>query len=238
MQWCVFLKCAPEVRPFVMKWLCLFRLWPTLHLDPLSPREVRSVVNAECQSMDLKFTKDQVSYRPINHFSRVFLWECHTWMSYLCSRRRSWKGTVALRPPAMHYMSHFWQGWSSGQQQQRLKRFKSGEYVATWMFLFILLYFFCSCQTVYHVGHWRRAWSSVCSVRTPCHSTARHSRWHWTPWTQTESDTSWERWPNNNFSLKQSFVIIIGLIANRFYDTVCVFFPHAAEEYVLVFVSP
>ncbi|KAE8279813.1 Nephrocystin-3 [Larimichthys crocea] len=36
-----------------------WRLWPTLHLDPLSPREVRSVVNAECQSMELKFTKDQ-----------------------------------------------------------------------------------------------------------------------------------------------------------------------------------
>ncbi|KAM3593907.1 uncharacterized protein V6R79_025211 [Siganus canaliculatus] len=36
-----------------------WRLWPTLHLDPLSPREVRNVVNAECQSMDLKFTKDQ-----------------------------------------------------------------------------------------------------------------------------------------------------------------------------------
>ncbi|XP_010767000.1 nephrocystin-3-like [Notothenia coriiceps] len=34
-------------------------LWPTLHLDPLSPREVRSVVNAECQSMELKLTKDQ-----------------------------------------------------------------------------------------------------------------------------------------------------------------------------------
>uniref|UniRef100_A0A3Q3KUZ0 Nephrocystin-3 n=1 Tax=Mastacembelus armatus TaxID=205130 RepID=A0A3Q3KUZ0_9TELE len=36
-----------------------WRLWPTLHLDPLSPREVRSVVCAECQSMDLKLTKDQ-----------------------------------------------------------------------------------------------------------------------------------------------------------------------------------
>ncbi|XP_034416156.1 nephrocystin-3 [Cyclopterus lumpus] len=36
-----------------------WRLWPTLHLDPLSPREVRSIVNAECQSMDLKLTKDQ-----------------------------------------------------------------------------------------------------------------------------------------------------------------------------------
>ncbi|XP_032359936.1 nephrocystin-3 isoform X2 [Etheostoma spectabile] len=36
-----------------------WRLWPTLHLDPLSPREVKSIVNAECQSMDLKLTKDQ-----------------------------------------------------------------------------------------------------------------------------------------------------------------------------------
>uniref|UniRef100_A0A8D3CG74 Nephrocystin-3 n=1 Tax=Scophthalmus maximus TaxID=52904 RepID=A0A8D3CG74_SCOMX len=36
-----------------------WRLWPTLHLDPLSPREVRSVVNAECQSIDFKLTKDQ-----------------------------------------------------------------------------------------------------------------------------------------------------------------------------------
>uniref|UniRef100_A0AAQ5XL17 Nephrocystin-3 n=1 Tax=Amphiprion ocellaris TaxID=80972 RepID=A0AAQ5XL17_AMPOC len=36
-----------------------WRLWPTLHLDPLSPREVRSVVNAECQNVDFKLTKDQ-----------------------------------------------------------------------------------------------------------------------------------------------------------------------------------
>ncbi|KAM7369842.1 hypothetical protein PAMP_011132 [Pampus punctatissimus] len=36
-----------------------WRLWPTLHLDPLSPREVKNVVNAECQTMDLKLTKDQ-----------------------------------------------------------------------------------------------------------------------------------------------------------------------------------
>ncbi|KAG7525130.1 nephrocystin-3 isoform X1 [Solea senegalensis] len=36
-----------------------WRLWPTLHLDPLSPREVRSVVNAECQTIDFKLTKDQ-----------------------------------------------------------------------------------------------------------------------------------------------------------------------------------
>lgn len=36
-----------------------WRLWPTLHLDPLSPKEVKSVVNAECQSMDLKLSKEQ-----------------------------------------------------------------------------------------------------------------------------------------------------------------------------------
>ncbi|KAM6978092.1 nephrocystin-3 [Aplochiton taeniatus] len=36
-----------------------WRLWPTLHLDPLSPKEVRSVINAECLAMDLKLTKDQ-----------------------------------------------------------------------------------------------------------------------------------------------------------------------------------
>ncbi|XP_057680349.1 nephrocystin-3 [Corythoichthys intestinalis] len=36
-----------------------WRLWPTLHLDPLSPREVRSVVTAECLNMDLQLVKDQ-----------------------------------------------------------------------------------------------------------------------------------------------------------------------------------
>ncbi|KAM6900637.1 nephrocystin-3 [Xenentodon cancila] len=36
-----------------------WRLWPTLHLDPLCPREVRSVVSAECQGAELKLTKDQ-----------------------------------------------------------------------------------------------------------------------------------------------------------------------------------
>lgn len=125
-------KYAPVVLPFVYQWPCLFRLWPTLHLDPLSPREVRSVVNAECQSMDLKFTKDQVSYHPtIPLFKNIeeiwnverqlesladvcFLGECQPWMLYLCSRRKSWKGTVELHRPAMHCMSHYWQGWSSG----------------------------------------------------------------------------------------------------------------------------
>ncbi|KAM9827493.1 nephrocystin-3 [Neosynchiropus ocellatus] len=36
-----------------------WRLWPTLHLDPLSPREVWSVVSAECQSVDLQPSKEQ-----------------------------------------------------------------------------------------------------------------------------------------------------------------------------------
>ncbi|XP_043961229.1 nephrocystin-3 [Gambusia affinis] len=36
-----------------------WRLWPTLHLDPLSAREVKSVVSAECQTMDFRLTKDQ-----------------------------------------------------------------------------------------------------------------------------------------------------------------------------------
>ncbi|CAB1349492.1 unnamed protein product [Coregonus sp. 'balchen'] len=37
-----------------------WRLWPTLHLDPLNPREVKSVVNTECLAADVKLTKDQM----------------------------------------------------------------------------------------------------------------------------------------------------------------------------------
>nr|XP_046212171.1 nephrocystin-3 isoform X1 [Oncorhynchus gorbuscha]XP_046212172.1 nephrocystin-3 isoform X1 [Oncorhynchus gorbuscha] len=36
-----------------------WRLWPTLHLDPLNPREVKSVINTECLAADVKLTKDQ-----------------------------------------------------------------------------------------------------------------------------------------------------------------------------------
>ncbi|XP_022522676.1 nephrocystin-3 [Astyanax mexicanus] len=36
-----------------------WRLWPTLHLDPLNPREVKSVINTVCVSTDTKLTKDQ-----------------------------------------------------------------------------------------------------------------------------------------------------------------------------------
>uniref|UniRef100_A0A672PFR0 Nephrocystin-3 n=1 Tax=Sinocyclocheilus grahami TaxID=75366 RepID=A0A672PFR0_SINGR len=36
-----------------------WRLWPTLHLDPLNPREVKSVISTECVNSDIKLTKDQ-----------------------------------------------------------------------------------------------------------------------------------------------------------------------------------
>ncbi|XP_077100489.1 nephrocystin-3 [Siphateles boraxobius] len=36
-----------------------WRLWPTLHLDPLNPIEVKSVISTECVNTDLKLTKDQ-----------------------------------------------------------------------------------------------------------------------------------------------------------------------------------
>ncbi|XP_073719787.1 nephrocystin-3 [Misgurnus anguillicaudatus] len=36
-----------------------WRLWPTLHLDPLNPREVKSVISTECADTDIKLTKDQ-----------------------------------------------------------------------------------------------------------------------------------------------------------------------------------
>uniref|UniRef100_A0A671KIL4 Nephrocystin-3 n=1 Tax=Sinocyclocheilus anshuiensis TaxID=1608454 RepID=A0A671KIL4_9TELE len=38
-----------------------WRLWPTLHLDPLNPREVKSVISTECVNSDIKLTKDQVN---------------------------------------------------------------------------------------------------------------------------------------------------------------------------------
>uniref|UniRef100_A0A3P8XIV7 Nephrocystin-3 n=1 Tax=Esox lucius TaxID=8010 RepID=A0A3P8XIV7_ESOLU len=36
-----------------------WRLWPTIHLDPLTPREVKSVISTECLGADVKLTKDQ-----------------------------------------------------------------------------------------------------------------------------------------------------------------------------------
>uniref|UniRef100_A0A4W4GAW9 Nephrocystin-3 n=2 Tax=Electrophorus electricus TaxID=8005 RepID=A0A4W4GAW9_ELEEL len=36
-----------------------WRLWPTLHLEPLNPREVRSVIHTECVNTNAKLTKDQ-----------------------------------------------------------------------------------------------------------------------------------------------------------------------------------
>uniref|UniRef100_A0ABI8A356 Nephrocystin-3 n=1 Tax=Felis catus TaxID=9685 RepID=A0ABI8A356_FELCA len=36
-----------------------WRLWPTLHLDPLNPKDAKSIIIAECHSMDIKLSKEQ-----------------------------------------------------------------------------------------------------------------------------------------------------------------------------------
>ncbi|XP_074261560.1 nephrocystin-3 isoform X4 [Saimiri boliviensis] len=36
-----------------------WRLWPTLHLDPLSPKDAKSIIIAECHSVDIKLSKEQ-----------------------------------------------------------------------------------------------------------------------------------------------------------------------------------
>nr|XP_020748743.1 nephrocystin-3 isoform X4 [Odocoileus virginianus texanus]XP_020748744.1 nephrocystin-3 isoform X4 [Odocoileus virginianus texanus] len=36
-----------------------WRLWPTLHLDPLNPKDAKSIIIAECHSVDIKLSKEQ-----------------------------------------------------------------------------------------------------------------------------------------------------------------------------------
>ncbi|XP_054544560.1 nephrocystin-3 isoform X3 [Talpa occidentalis] len=36
-----------------------WRLWPTLHLDPLNPNDAKSIIIAECHSIDIKLNKEQ-----------------------------------------------------------------------------------------------------------------------------------------------------------------------------------
>ncbi|KAM8758851.1 nephrocystin-3 isoform 1-T1 [Rhynchonycteris naso] len=36
-----------------------WRLWPTLHLDPLNPKDAKSIITAECHSVDIKLNKEQ-----------------------------------------------------------------------------------------------------------------------------------------------------------------------------------
>ncbi|XP_043916336.1 nephrocystin-3, partial [Protopterus annectens] len=36
-----------------------WRLWPTLHLDPLSPKNVKALIAAECQCADIKLSREQ-----------------------------------------------------------------------------------------------------------------------------------------------------------------------------------
>lgn len=38
------------------------RLWPTLHLDPLSPKDAKSIIMAECHSVDMTLSREQVSF--------------------------------------------------------------------------------------------------------------------------------------------------------------------------------
>lgn len=38
------------------------RLWPTLHLDPLSPKDAISMITAECHSVDVQLNREQVSF--------------------------------------------------------------------------------------------------------------------------------------------------------------------------------
>lgn len=45
------------------------RLWPTLHLDPLNPKDAKSIIIAECHSVDIKLSKEQVS---IFNFGALF----------------------------------------------------------------------------------------------------------------------------------------------------------------------
>ncbi|KAM9600951.1 nephrocystin-3 isoform 4-T8 [Trichechus inunguis] len=36
-----------------------WRLWPTLHLDPLNPKDAKSIIIAECHSVDIQLSKEQ-----------------------------------------------------------------------------------------------------------------------------------------------------------------------------------
>ncbi|XP_035299800.1 nephrocystin-3 isoform X3 [Cricetulus griseus] len=36
-----------------------WRLWPTLHLDPLSPKDAKSIIMAECHSVDMTLSREQ-----------------------------------------------------------------------------------------------------------------------------------------------------------------------------------
>lgn len=51
-----------------------YRLWPTLHLDPLKPQEVKSVLNEECANTDMKLTKEQVCVYTVLDIQ----YECYT----------------------------------------------------------------------------------------------------------------------------------------------------------------
>ncbi|XP_047732296.1 nephrocystin-3 isoform X5 [Prionailurus viverrinus] len=47
-----------------------WRLWPTLHLDPLNPKDAKSIIIAECHSMDIKLSKEQVQEKKLERHCR------------------------------------------------------------------------------------------------------------------------------------------------------------------------
>ncbi|OWK55370.1 Nephrocystin-3 [Lonchura striata] len=58
----VMLNTCPELHLSLFKYdfvLSYQRLWPTLHLDPLNSKDVKSLISAECNSANVKLTKEQ-----------------------------------------------------------------------------------------------------------------------------------------------------------------------------------
>ncbi|XP_036074835.1 nephrocystin-3 isoform X3 [Rousettus aegyptiacus] len=47
-----------------------WRLWPTLHLDPLNPKDAKSIIIAECHSVDIKLSKEQVQEKKLERHCR------------------------------------------------------------------------------------------------------------------------------------------------------------------------
>jgi len=97
-----------DVHRTITKHTQLFRLWPTLHLDPLNPIEVKSVISTECVNTDIKLTKDQVNIN-VSLCSSVFIYVAFEYLSVLLSnRKKSWRDTVVQLQHAMHSISLYW----------------------------------------------------------------------------------------------------------------------------------
>lgn len=95
-------------RKTITKHTKLFRLWPTLHLDPLNPREVKSVISTECVNADLKLTKDQVKISVSLCLSAFMYVEFECLPVLLSNRKKSWRDTAVQLQLAMHSISLYW----------------------------------------------------------------------------------------------------------------------------------